>query len=82
MDVKRAPRILCEMPIKVPMDNRHDSNVVWNWLVENMGPHRQHLEVDDWRWWTSRRDLVDDDYRRVYCFRYPKDAMLFKLTWG
>jgi hypothetical protein len=65
---------------------KHDPNLddIWTWMRENMGPHRMRLQISDWRWWTTTESdsRGDHEYRVGVCFVDPKDAMLFKLTWG
>lgn len=55
------------------------------WLVDRLGPIDYSKSAGKWRWTLKHeRSIIDGDgltFGDIACFRDPKDAMLFKLTW-
>jgi len=55
------------------------------WLIDRLGPIDYKRSAGTWRWTIKyERSIMEGDgltFGAFACFRDPKDAMLFKLTW-
>lgn len=62
-----------------------EGSEVRQWLVDHFGPMDFSVSAGKWRWAIKYRRTIQDSTGTTHgdlaCFRYKKDAILFKLTW-
>lgn len=62
-----------------------DGEEVRQWMIDHFGPIDYSKSAGTWRWTIKHERAIEDGSGLTFgdfaCFRNPRDAILFKLTW-